>query len=234
MSRKNKILKEDEAKEISIKLTHSDKILIAAIITVILLFGLFIGGYWLVRNKHVKTIDELHQDNMKGKLGNEEGYVYNGFSFVKANGMWFTQLQKLGTNNVYNVQFHYSPRDLESVSLLGNVSDFTSLNGTYVSFDPSEKDFTYTALASGELSINLGHVLGILPVAACSKNLTVTCFSRPIVDCTKTDRPVIYMERADEAAVIRENAACIRVMGNTTGIVKATDRLLYQWFGIMK
>lgn len=224
----------EESRDISIRLTSSDKILVAAILVIIILFALFIGGYLLVKNRHVKTIDELHQDNMKGKLSKDEGYVYNGYSFVKANGMWFTQLQKFRTNNLYNVQFHYGPRDLEDVPLSGNVTDFISLNGTYVAFDPTEKDFAYTALASGELSINLGQVFNILPVAACSKNMTEACQTRPIVNCSNSDRPVIYMERADRAAVIKENNACIRIMGNGTGIVKATDRLLYEWFGIMK
>lgn len=223
----------EEIKDFSIKLTSSDKILVAAVLIVIMLFALFIGGYWLVKNKHVKTIDELHQDNIKGKLSRDEGYVYNGYSFVKANGMWFTQLQKFRTKNLYNVQFHYGPRDLEDVPLTGNVSDFISLNGTYVAFDPTEKDLAYTALASGELSINLGQVFNILPVAACSKNMTKACQTRPIVNCSSSDRPVIYMERADRAAVIKENNACIRVMGNGTGIVKATDRLLFALLGIM-
>jgi len=44
----------------------------------------------------VITIDELHQKNLKGEES-DINYVYNGFSFVFINGMWYTQVQKEDT-----------------------------------------------------------------------------------------------------------------------------------------
>ena len=229
---KKTVAEEDAQKEHNTQST--DRALIISIIVILALFSLFFVVYKIMNiSQAVKTIQELHEENLKGKLDADEGYIYNGYSFVKANGMWFSQVQRFRTRDVYNVQFHYGPRDLENVAVAGNISGFKEFNGTYVAFDPSAKDFKYTALASAELSLNLAQVFNILPVAACTQNLTKACYTRPIVNCSSSTRPVIYIENADKPAVIRENNACIRVMGNGTDLVKATDRLLFEWFGFM-
>ena len=147
--------------------------------------------------------------------------------------MWWTQVQRDRTNQIYNLQFHYGPRDLEDIPVIGNVDTFTSYNATYVSFDPDQINLGHTALASAELSLNLGQVLGILPIAACTRNITDICFISPIITCNSR-RPAIIMEPSDHPEVIKQGEGCIRILGNGTDLVRSTDRLLLEWYGVMQ
>src|SRR3989338_5288068 len=99
------------------------------------------------------TIDELHQKNLAGELSEEEGYVYKGYSFVFANGLWYTQLQ-----------FNEKLIDLP------------------LHFDPAYAD-KYVALSAAEMSLSLYKAIGREPIAACTKNETLACSKRPIVNC---------------------------------------------------
>ncbi|MBU1704276.1 MAG: hypothetical protein KJ922_02845, partial [Nanoarchaeota archaeon] len=215
--------------------TVSDKTLVIAILVIIGLFSAFFLVFWYTdKADDPKTIQEMHELNLKGKLDKDEGYVYNGFSFVNVSGMWFTQVQRFRSTDLYNVQFHYSPEDVESIPVVGDVDNFKDYNGTYIAFDPTSEDYMHTALAAGELSINLATVFKMLPIAACTKNTTEVCYTRPIVSCMDSDKPIILFDHADKPAVIRENEACIRITGNGTDLVKGVDRLFFQWFEIMR
>jgi hypothetical protein len=179
------------------------------------------------------TIDDLHQVNIDGDLDEEQGYVHNGFSFVYLDGLWFTQLQKADTNKVYDVKLHYSPKDLKDVFVIGDVSPFQNLAKVYLTFDPKESGLKYVALAAAELSINLAMVMATEPIAACTVNVTEACYTRPIVNCTNSDRPVIYLKESELVGVsVKDN--CITVSGTDEDLVRATDRLLLQFYGIME
>ncbi len=215
--------------------SSSDRHLLWAVITILVLFGIILAGYKMAgKGPERDTISELHEKNIKGELGPDEGYMYDGYSFVRRGGMWFTQVQRKGTKELYNVRLHYGPREVENIPVVGSVSDFKNFNGTHVAFDPSGRNHTYTALASAELSVNLAQVFNIMPVAACTRNTTPVCYSRPIVNCSNPKNPVIFMDKSDDNEVVRENEGCIRIAGKGTSLVKATDRLLFDWFGIIK
>src|SRR3989344_2398779 len=67
--------------------TSDSKYLIIAIITILgILASIFIGFnlYDKYADKSVVTIDDLHQKNLEQELGDQKGYAYNGFSFIKA------------------------------------------------------------------------------------------------------------------------------------------------------
>ncbi|MBD3314074.1 hypothetical protein GF345_06535 [Candidatus Woesearchaeota archaeon] len=211
----------------------SDKKLIFAILAIFAVFLVFALVLWQMgKEPEIKTVQQLHEENLEGDLDPDEGYIYKGYSFVNVKGMWFTQVQRYGTNDLYNVQFHFGPRDIEDIPVEGNINEFKEINATYVAFDPTADDETYTTLAAGELSINIATVFNMMPVAACVKNVSETCHTRPIINCSTSERPVIYLENSDTPAVVRDNA-CIRVQGDGEGLVKAVDRLLLSWFGIM-
>jgi len=59
----------------------------------------------------VVTIDDLHMQNLEGKEV-DGNHLYNGFSFVLLNGLWYTQVQVNG--EMIDIPLHYSPRTLES------------------------------------------------------------------------------------------------------------------------
>lgn len=219
-------------KEIPIDIS-SLKIIGILVLLIIVFIGIIIIGYNFFLKEEVLTIDEMHQRNLAGKLDSEEGYIHNGYSFVHANGMWWTQVQREGTPFVYNIQLHYGAREVEDIPLIGDIHSFREFNETYITFDPEEESHSYTALASAELSINLASVIGIMPIAACSQNVSVTCHTAPIVTCDSGETS-ISMELSNTTTEVIAEGNCIRVIGNSTGLVKATDRLLLTWFGVME
>ncbi len=163
----------------------------------------------------------------------ETGYIYNGFTFTNVTGLWYTQLQKKETGILYNVPLHFGPRELEKVPLQGNVMPFLNNSKMYITFDPIGSSFEYVALSASELSINLAQTFNITPIAACTTNETKACSDRPIIRCGKTKDATIYLRQANETKTIVEDN-CIIVQGRGKDLVRATDRLLLQLFGVMK
>ena len=98
-----------------------------------------------------------------GKIlpNNYQGYEYNGFSFIKGNNMWFTQIQPIGENKLYTIELRYGPRELEEIPIIGNPEIFLEINKTYITFDPYDKNLKYIGLAIGDIDLNLIKVLGL-------------------------------------------------------------------------
>ena len=66
---------------------HDAKNLLIILSIIVGVLGLIFAGVALYNKYYeveVVDIDQLHQDNLQNKLDEEEGYVYEGFSFVKA------------------------------------------------------------------------------------------------------------------------------------------------------
>ncbi|HLC66339.1 MAG TPA: hypothetical protein VJK52_01735 [Candidatus Nanoarchaeia archaeon] len=187
----------------------------------------------IVNQPEVVTPDELHAKNLAGKLDPEQGYVYRGFSFVWYDNLWFTQMHKPGTANLYNIQLHFSPRDLRNVSLGPEVELFARVPSTYITFDPLDEPLAHIALAAGELSLNLAVVLNITPVPACTRNETAACRKLDIINCESDfTHPIIYLHHSPEANVTLDGN-CLHIAGNNMEIVRAADRALLLWMGIM-
>ena len=159
------------------------------------------------------------------------GYYYNGFSFVKGKDMWFTQIQPPGKNKLYTIELRYGPRDLEEIPVIGNPKLFLTINKTYITFDPTDKNLKYIGLAIGDIDLNLIKVLGIEPVAACTKNHP-DCSGIPIKNCDSKESPVILVQQ-DPVAFVEQRGNCLIVQGNDLELVKAADKLLLYLYGIM-
>lgn len=160
-----------------------------------------------------------------------DDYYYNGkFHFVNDGGLWKTEI--IFGNKFINIPLHYSPRDLENVSIEGEVdSRFINSSRLYITFDPGES-IGYIALATAELTLNLVQGMNIGVVAACTTNSTEACYSRPIVACNSTDAGVIYIKESKEPKIIMDGN-CITVQGKGTHLVRAVDRLLLKWYRVM-
>ena len=90
------------------------------------------------------------------------------------------------------------------------------------------------ALAAGELTLNLAQGMGATDIiAACAKNETEACKTRPIVDCNQSDKYVIYLDESQNNGIVLNNN-CVVISGKGQNIVMATDRLLLFWYGVMK
>lgn len=161
---------------------------------------------------------------------NTEVFTYNNFLFTKLGGLWWTQVQK--GNTIYDVSLHYSPKEVENITVNGSLDSRFNRAGVYLAFDPTVEEQKYVALAAGQLSLNLARAIEMTPVAACTKNITDACANRPIVTCDNTDLPVIFLDITQDARVLL-SGNCIIVSGKDREILRAAERLLYYWYGIV-
>lgn len=167
----------------------------------------------------------------KEKTPKYETYEYNGFTFTKIEGLWHTQWQR--GNNLYSVHLRYGPLESKDIIIYRVSNDSFRINKTvYITFDPGE-ELGYIALASTELSLNLYNTFHINPIAACTKNTTPPCYKRPIVTCATTNESVIYIRKANETGVFI-NERCMMIQGQDEDIVRAADKVIWVWYGIIK
>ena len=213
--------------------SSDSKGLLFIVLGIVAIFVIIMGGfsaYNYFTAAAVVSVDELHQDNLAGDLDDEEGYVYNGYSFVKADGLWWTEMDKFGT--LLKVPLHFGPKELEDIPIQGTLNDsFNYGDEVFIAIDPEVQDKYYT-LAISELSFNTVKGLDRIPVGSCTKE-NWACDNRTIVSCENTQgKPVIELALANETK-IELNGTCIKVSGREYGIVKSVDRILYQWYGVM-
>jgi len=212
----------------------SDKVLVFSAVFIIVLLALFFVGFSYFKQEP-KTIEELHILNIEGKLNEKRGYMYKGvYSFITLDNVWYTQLKSPSGSKLYDIAFRYSPKDIEGIKIIGglNKSLFDDDKSIYVTFDPSGKDFSHVALAVGDFDTHMIKSFGKEIIAACDKNGTDECKERPIINCTNTDKPVLYVKEDEKSELIYENN-CIIVQGNGFDLVKGVDRALFDFYGIM-
>lgn len=212
--------------------------IVIAIIIIILAGIIFLPKLF---EKEEKTIDELHRENLEGKLDN--GYIYNNASFVEVDGLWYSKVMNVFTGVLYNVPMHFGPRDLENVSVEGNLTAFMELVAnttltdkpyqTYLTFDPTEEHLQYIGLANGELTQNLVKTFNIGFVAACTTDEVEGCGEVPVITCENTEEPVIFFND-DSPTEVRIEDNCLIIQGEDMEIVRAADRLLLKLYNIME
>ncbi len=220
---------ENSAEENPQPITDTKKLLYLIGI-VVAVFALILGIVQFTGNasEDIVTIDDLHKKNLIGESG-ENNYLYNGFSFVYADGLWYTRVKP--GNKLVDVPLHFGPKELENIEIKGSLDDtFNENKEVYITFDPLNEQMQYTALASAELSLNLAKGILKTPVAACIKNETSACEERPIMTCS-SEKPVIYIKES-KTPMILLNDNCIIVQGKDWDVVKATDRLILYWYGV--
>ncbi len=168
---------------------------------------------------------------MKKEKSQSSAFEYNYFKFEEVGGLWQTNIQ-LG-NQVYEGAFRFNPKQVEDVYISGNFSGLAS--PIYITFDPDagKEQFKYLALASSELTLHVVRGLNFTVVGACTKNETDACIDRPIVTCADTDKSVIYLKSETPAQITLSNH-CVVLTGNEFDLLKSVDRLLFQWYKIMK
>lgn len=157
---------------------------------------------------------------------------YNYFTFKQVGGMWETTIELDGQS--FNAPFRFNPEQVENVSIEGNFTGFVS-QPVYVTFDPESEDeeFRYLALASSELSLHMVRALNVSVEAACTKNVTIACQNRSVVRCGDRGRSVVYLVAEGEPE-LRLRGSCVELRGEGLDILKSVDRMLYQWYRIMR
>ncbi len=162
-----------------------------------------------------------------------EQVTYNYFTFVKKDTHWLTDWQ--GKDALYELGFRFNPFEAESVQLTGQLnSSFNDREVIYVTFDPlsNAKQFKYVALGSGELLLVLKRALNKNVEIACTQQDNDACIDRPIINCDP-EKSVILLKSAAPTKVVLEDS-CITIQGEDFELLKAIDRILYQWLKIMK
>lgn len=213
----------------------SEIILIASIIAIFLIFAALIA-FSVFNKQQPQTLEDLHVLNLKGKLRPSQGYVYKGvYSFVTLDNQWYTQLTSPKGTKIYSLALRYSPKDLRNITIEGalNINLFNNQSEFYATFNPTGKDFAYVALAVADFNTHMAKVFEKKPIAACDRNETEPCKTRPIVTCQDHDKLVLYIKESDRFRAYYNNN-CIVVEGNGFDLVKGVDRILYNLYNIME
>jgi hypothetical protein len=207
------------------------------VIAIVVIFGIFVlslGGFKLYGNltsAQVIDIDQLHQNNLNGELNEKEGYIYNGFSFIKVDGLWWTEV-KIGNQNT-KIPLHFGPKDVEQIPLSGSLSEnFAKTDTVYISIDPEVVSGHYV-VAMRELSANVAQGLGRNSAGACSKE-NDGCEDREILNCEDTKgQSIIQLEESNQTS-IQLSGTCVKIKGQDYEIIKAANKVLYMWYGVIK
>jgi hypothetical protein len=230
-----KVGEESKPKEEDTK-KSSEYLLIGTIIAIIILIMSPFVYFKYIKEPEPTTLAEMHVANLRGKLREDLGYIYKDiYSFVNLEGVWHTQLTSPKGTKLYDMTLRFSPREVEDIPINGNLdSDFFNSQGEfYVTFDPTGNDFSYVGLAVADFNTHLAKVFEKNPIAACDRNETAACISRPIVTCEDRDKLVLYV-RELKAFNIYYDQNCIVVEGEGEDLVKGVDRILYNLYNIME
>jgi len=224
-------------KEIPKKKEHTSEMKIAyAVIAIIIILGLAFGGFSIFKSSKIDTskikdVDQLHALNREGKLAQDQGYIYNDFSFVKHQGLWWTEVQ--GVDALVKMPVHFGPREVEFIKINGQLEpEFNADQKVYIAINPSVVDKFYS-LAISELSINIAQGIGRIPIGACTTT-DVACANRTIVSCDNTQgKPVVELVITTEPSV-DISGTCIKISGEGYNLVRSMNRALFRWYGIMQ
>tara|TARA_Y100000310_G_scaffold341625_1_gene441397 strand:+ start:2981 stop:3622 length:642 start_codon:yes stop_codon:yes gene_type:complete len=161
---------------------------------------------------------------------------YNGFFFTQRADFWHFDWQK-DPETVYTVSLRFNPVEAAEVPLTGETMELFNQhlrekNEVFITFDPLADNFSYTALAAGELSLSIARALDITPYAACIINKTDTCIDRPIVTCDSKEKAVIYLDAEEDETKIIQKDNCLIISGRGLEKLRAIDRVLYHWYDI--
>ena len=199
----------------------------------IAIFVVAIGGFKAYNHftaAGVVVIDDLHQQNLDGKLGSDEGYIFNGYSFVKADGLWWTEVEV--KNRIIKIPLHFGPKEVEQVPVTGKLDpSFNQGEKIYVSIDPKVNYNKYYTLGLMELNTNILQGVNRNIEAACSEENPV-CENRTIINCENANGQPVVQLSVDETSSVTLKGSCMEIRGSGEDLVKSVDRALYSWYKI--
>lgn len=191
-----------------------------------------------------KTLAEMHIENFN-KKPSETNFIYHGYSFLKlpdprtSRMFWYTQYKS--GSNIYDLPMHFSPLEVENITkqVIAAVPK-ANYTGIYITVDPMNDSVArpYLTLAVSELTEKFNTVKNYPLLGACTSNETEACKTRAIVNCTsaKTDAKdyiVMYFNDTIKDPKIIIDGNCFTIQGKNEDLVKATDKAIYLFLGIM-
>ncbi|MBW2987267.1 hypothetical protein KY336_01835 [Candidatus Woesearchaeota archaeon] len=245
-AKRSEELKKEEEKEKKPFSPRKKKILV---VIVIIVFLIAIAGSAYLTYNYIKNRPE--KVDIPGlEMTNKHLYTYKGFEFRQnKDTTWSTQIFNPVTQTLFYVSLHYGPKDLYDIPIDHSVRDwltyaieFTSENAdnetvgaTFITFEPDVQS-GFHAIAYHELAKNLEEGLMLSPHPAVIKETNTTIGNKtiPVKTCDSTDEPVILMLNNEPTKVSYNGKNCILVQGTEENIVKAANRLLYQFYSVME
>ena len=222
---KNSNKKETEDKK---EASHSSITnIIILMVSIIAVLGLILIGLKIFSPP---SLDEIKQDIIE-QGETEHGYLYNGFVFIYKDGLWHTEWQN--GEFIYNLHFHYGPRDVEDVPIIGGLSPDVDTSQFYLTFEPTDDNVSLIAVASSELGLNLVKALNTKIKPACASNETIACSDRPIITCNNTDEAVIFVKRDDETKVTLDGN-CMIIQGERDQLFRSVDKVLFNLYHVIE
>ncbi|MBT5022137.1 hypothetical protein HOK51_06520 [Candidatus Woesearchaeota archaeon] len=211
----------------------SDRKLVILLGILVLIFAAFFLGRFVLNDKQIiKSPDQLHSENIAGDLDSEEGYVYNGYSFVNFGGVWYTQAQL--ENAIYDLAFNNDPESIKHIPVEGILNeDYFAEKKLWITFDSNATaSLKYIAVANGGFSTSLAKAFGYWLESGCTSHEDPGCRNKEITTCDDLNKSVVYFKEGEPTKIIYDSN-CIIIQGVGEDIVKAKDRLLMRWYKIM-
>ncbi|MEK6886767.1 MAG: hypothetical protein AABW88_02965 [Nanoarchaeota archaeon] len=164
----------------------------------------------------------------------------NGFTLTKVGKFWYTTIKNSQSLQEYDVDFRYSPSQVNEVGVIGNPKSFfnlmkqNDLNAAYITFNFRENVTSAYALAAADISKFTKLVNGVTLVAACTENITDVCSTRPIVTCeNQEDKALVIFVKDSVNPKISMVKNCLTVEGRNEELVQSYTKLLFLWYGII-
>ncbi len=174
-------------------------------------------------------------------IGTSFSFVFFGFSGVsekvRHNGFKFTYLPSqriwMASINDRSTAFAFLPEEVMDINMTSGIGermrDRLEIDATY-DFNSTFKESI--ALAFHQLSLTLNEHEVYLRQGATSNN----SFKLPIIDCSHASQsvPVVYFRQSNSTGINLEGNCIIANAASNSDVIKAKDRLVYEYFGIIK
>lgn len=148
---------------------------------------------------------------------------YGKFAFEQTYGGWKTKVGDF----IILTQFH--PNQVEDVIFSGNIDDFSSI--VYLVSKTENERKAAEEISKNLLSLKKG--IACLPEDSESDE----CFNMTIKSCADADylEKVIVIKEKDEETSVSYYNNCMNIIGNNSlELIRASDKVLYKIFGIIK
>ncbi len=213
--------------------TYDTKAIGITIIVIIGIFALTFGGFQFYNgftSAAIIDVDQLHQDNLGGDLNEDEGYIYKGFSFVYVDDLWWTEVYRGET--LTKIPLHFGPKEIDHIPVIGKLSEEFNSKPIHIAVDPTINYNKYYTLALMEMNNNIVQGTKNEIITACNQESEI-CGNYPVVLCDNPEGKAVINLVVAEEAKIELKGTCIEVSGSEYELVKAVDRLLLHWYGVM-
>lgn len=203
--------------------------IIAIVVVAVLVF-------FIVRSIASQPEPITEVDIVLDNISTDDAYNYYGQPFIKKDGLWVTTIEKDG--QTFTITRQYGPRELEDIDIVYNMNNFSDLiknrRKVYVTIDPDDDGARYLGTTGASLILSLKEVYGVTARSACTHNTSV-CSEKPIVTCNEENAPyaVIYLRHENETKIEYEGN-CLLLQGYEKELIRAGDKVIYGWYGIME